>query len=81
MGVGRVIVIRLDIEIWVIDKGGTKRGRWERGLVREEVWVLLGFVVLVHVWVYFCCSGGCLCQGLQGAGIVYSWYSRLISMW
>jgi hypothetical protein len=22
--------------------------------------------------VYFCCSGGCLCQGLQGAGVVYS---------
>jgi hypothetical protein len=26
----------------------------------------------VCVWVHFCCSGGCFCQGLQGAGVVYS---------
>jgi hypothetical protein len=33
--------------------------------VEEVVWGLLGFVALVHVWVYFCCSsGGFLCQGL-----------------
>jgi hypothetical protein len=26
--------------------------------------------VLVCVWVYFCCcSGGCICQGLQGFGL------------
>jgi hypothetical protein len=35
----------------------------------EEVWGLLDFVVLVCVWVYFCCSCGCLCQGLQGLGL------------
>jgi hypothetical protein len=39
-----------------------------------------GFMALVHVWVYFCCcSVGCLCQGLQEAAVVYSWYSRLVS--
>jgi hypothetical protein len=37
--------------------------------------VLLGFVALECVWVYFCCcSGECLCQGLNGVGGVYSWY-------
>jgi hypothetical protein len=76
---GWVIVIRLGIEIWVIgncsiEKGGRKRGGW----VREEVWGLLGFV---GVCVFFCCSGGSLCQGLQRAGVVYRWYSRLVSMW
>jgi hypothetical protein len=34
------------------------------------VWMPLGFVTLVCVWVYFCCcSVGCLCQGLQGLGL------------
>jgi hypothetical protein len=28
---GWVLVIRLDVEIWVIGKGGTKKGGWERG--------------------------------------------------
>jgi hypothetical protein len=38
--------------------------------VGEAVWELLGFVVLVCVWVYTCCcSVGCLCQGLQGLGL------------
>jgi hypothetical protein len=63
------MVIRLDIEIWVIGKGGIKKGGGKKrsGWVGEEVWVLLGFVALVCVWVYFCyCSGGSLCQGLQG---------------
>jgi hypothetical protein len=44
-------------------------------------WGLLGFVALVRVWVYFCCSGGSLCQEFQGAEIVYSCYSRLVSGW
>jgi hypothetical protein len=30
---------------------------------------LLVFVVFVCVWVYFCCSGGYLCQGLKGLGM------------
>jgi hypothetical protein len=48
------------------------------GWVGKEVWEWLGFVALECVWVYFCyCSGGCLCQRLQGARVVYSWYSRL----
>jgi hypothetical protein len=66
-------VIRLDIEIWEIEKGGTKRGLRKSGVwVGEEVWELLGFVPLVCVWVYFCCSGVCFCQGFQGAMVVYS---------
>jgi hypothetical protein len=33
---------------------------------------LLGFVALVSICVYFCYySGGCLCQGLQGARDLY----------
>jgi hypothetical protein len=45
-----------------------------------EVWELLHFVTLMHVWVDLCCcSGGCLCQGSQGAGFAYSWYSRIVS--
>jgi hypothetical protein len=54
-------------------KGGAEKGR-------EEVSGLLGFMALVCVKVYFCCySGRCLCQELQGAGGVNSWYSRLVS--
>jgi hypothetical protein len=50
-------------------------GEWE-----GEEGRFLGFVALLCVWVYFCyCSGGCFCQGLQGAGIVYSWYSKLFT--
>jgi hypothetical protein len=77
------VVFRLDIEIWVIGKGGTEKGSKKRGgQVGEVVLGLLGFVASVDVWVYFCCcSGGCLCQGFQGAGAVYSWYSRLVSRW
>jgi hypothetical protein len=45
----------------------------------EDVWGLLGFVALMCVWVYLCCSAGFLCQGLPGDGVVYSWYSRLVS--
>jgi hypothetical protein len=41
-----------------------------------------GFCGPCAVWVYFCCCrGGHLCQGLQGAGGLYSWYSRLVSGW
>jgi hypothetical protein len=47
------MVIRLDIEIWEIGKGGTKRGCWKRGgWVGKEVWGLLGIVAFVCVWVY-----------------------------
>jgi hypothetical protein len=52
------------IETW-----GAKRSGW----MGWELWRLFGFVTLACVWMYFCCcSGGCLCQGLQGAGVVYS---------
>jgi hypothetical protein len=40
------------------------------GVVSGESSVgLLVFVTLVCVWAYFCYSGGCLCQGLQGLGL------------
>jgi hypothetical protein len=39
--------------------------------VGEVVHGLLDFVAFVCVWVYFCCcSVGCLCQELQGVGVV-----------
>jgi hypothetical protein len=76
------VIIRLDMEIWEIGDGGTKKRKWEKGWLWQEVWGLLGFVAFVHIWVYFCCcSGKCLCQGLQRAGIVYHWHSRLVSGW
>jgi hypothetical protein len=41
-----------------------------------------GFMALVCVFLYLdCCSVGCLCQGLQGIGVVKSWYCRLVSRW
>jgi hypothetical protein len=75
-GGGEVMAIRLDVETWVIGKGGTKKKVWEKGgWVGEEIWGLLSFVALVCVWVYFCCcSGGCFCQGFQGAWGMYSWH-------
>jgi hypothetical protein len=62
------MVVWLEIETWVIGKGGTKRwGRKRGGVDGEEVWELLGFGALVYVWVYICCcSGGFLCQGCRG---------------
>jgi hypothetical protein len=64
VGSGGVIVIRLHIEIWVIGKGGTKR------VGGEEVWGLLGFVVLVHFWLYFCCSiGGASVRDFRWLGL------------
>jgi hypothetical protein len=63
------MIVWLEIETCVIGKGGAKRGVWNREL-EEEVWGLLGFGTLVCVWVYFrCCSGGCLCNGLQVPGV------------
>jgi hypothetical protein len=48
------------------------------GVSGEEVRGILSFWALVCVRVYFSCSGGCLCQGLQKDGGVYGWFSRLI---
>jgi hypothetical protein len=62
---GWVMVIRLDIEIWEIDKGGTKRGGRKRG-----GWVGggrdMGFVALVCVSVVVV-EGACVrdCRGLR----------------
>jgi hypothetical protein len=50
----------VDIEIWVVNKGGTKEGQKEEWM-GEEVWGLLGFVALVCVWMYFHCSSGWCC--------------------
>jgi uncharacterized membrane protein len=44
-----LIFIRLDVEIWITGKGGTTKGGQEKGWVVEEVWRLLGFVVLFLV--------------------------------
>jgi hypothetical protein len=42
------MLVRLDIEIWEIGEGGTKRVDWKWvGLVREDGWGLLDFVALV----------------------------------
>jgi hypothetical protein len=47
------MVIRVDIEIWVVGKVLLIRGCGKSGtLVGEVVWVLLGFVALVHVCVF-----------------------------
>jgi hypothetical protein len=44
------MIIRLDIEIWEIGKGGTKMEGMKRGVwVGEELWMLLGFVAFVFV--------------------------------
>jgi hypothetical protein len=45
-----------------LKKGGQGKGT----VVMEVVCGLLGFVALLCVGVYFCCSGGCLCQGCRG---------------
>jgi hypothetical protein len=55
VGVEGIMVIRLDIETWVIGKGGTKGGNGKKGGIGEEIWGLLSSVALVCVWVYFCC--------------------------
>jgi hypothetical protein len=69
--------------MWEIGKGATRReGRKRSEWVEKGVWGMLGFVALVYVWMYFCCcSKGCLCQGFQRTGIMYSWYSRLVNRW
>jgi hypothetical protein len=52
------------------------------GVVGEERSMgAVGFVALVCVWVYVCCSELSLCQALHGDGSVYTWHSRLVSWW
>jgi hypothetical protein len=66
VGIGEAIVVWLEIETWVIGKGGTKSGEGNGWWVGEDTWGLLGFVTLVCVWVALrCCREGWLCQGLQ----------------
>jgi hypothetical protein len=75
------MVIRLVIDFGELVKMALKKGR-EGVSEWVESWGLLGFMALVCVWVYFCCcSGGCLCREFQRAGVVCSWYSRLVSRW
>jgi hypothetical protein len=63
------MAVWLEIETGVIGKGGTKGGVERRGLGGRGKGLVV-FVALMGIWVYFlCCSGGCLRQGLQGAGV------------
>jgi hypothetical protein len=69
------MVVWVEIETWVTGKDGTKRWRQkvERGMCGGRGMGDAGFWGLVCFGVLFCyCSGGCLCQGLQRAGDVYS---------
>jgi hypothetical protein len=70
------MAIRLDIEIWVIGKGGTQKGSGKQGRwMGEYVWGLLGFVALVHVGcisvvvVEGVCVRDCRGSGLYTVGI------------
>jgi hypothetical protein len=74
------MVIRVEIETWVISKGGTKMRDGKGWVSGGRGMGAAGFVTLMCVRVNFhCCSGGCLCQGFRGLWGVYSWYSRLVS--
>jgi hypothetical protein len=61
--------VRLAIEVWGIGLGGTKMevgsgvGEWGK-------WCGATGFYDPCVWVYFCCSVGCLCQELQEVGVV-----------
>jgi hypothetical protein len=67
-GEGVVMVIRIDIDFGKLVKVAL-RGRWEKGWVgggsgKGDA----GFCgPCVCLGVFLLCSGGCLCQGLQGA--------------
>jgi hypothetical protein len=64
------MVIWLQIETSVIGKDGTKMEGQKEGVRWGDIWELLHLVAFVCAWVYFyCCSGVCLCQGLQGLGV------------
>jgi hypothetical protein len=67
-GILGIILVKQDVEICEV---GTKWGsrKWW-GDMGEEIWEFLGFVAIVCVWVNFwCCTVGCLGQGLQGLGL------------
>jgi hypothetical protein len=60
VGVGRLMFIRLDIDIWVISKSGTKKEGVGKGLgVWGELWRLLDFLAL--------CVFGCISVVMEGA--------------
>jgi hypothetical protein len=70
--------INLDTEIWATIKVTHKKGAGKGVVGGGRVGKLLCFVAFMCIWAYFrSWSAGCLCQGLQGTGLVYSWYSRL----
>jgi hypothetical protein len=69
--VEEVIASWLEIETWVIGKGGTnggaKGGTCVGGALDMDA---AGFCGPCVFCVYFhCCGGRCLCQGLQGLGV------------
>jgi hypothetical protein len=75
--------IKLIIYFGELVKVALKKGLQEKGWMgRLRGMGVLSFVTLVCFGVcFYCCSRGCLCQRLQGAGVVCSWYGRLISIW
>jgi hypothetical protein len=64
------MVIRLVIDFGELVKVALKRGAGDKGWVGGGRGVeAAGFCGPYVCLVYFCCSGGCLCQGLQGLGL------------
>jgi hypothetical protein len=73
------MVIWLELETRVINKGGTKRGTERCRWVGEEVWVLLGMALMcIKVYITVVVEGTCVrdCSGL-GVCMV----GKLLSSW
>jgi hypothetical protein len=75
-----VMVIRLDLETWVIGKGGTKGGGVEKG---QKGWGrgmgIAGFCQRVCLGEFLLLLWRVLLSRIAGGWGVYSWYSRLFS--
>jgi hypothetical protein len=76
-------VTRLAIDYGEFVKVALKKEGWEKEWVGAWSVMEVGGVYGPYAfWVYFCYfTVGCLCQGLQGAGVVLSWWSKPVSRW